>query len=151
MLNEVLLQAKKLGFKCIVVGNNRSDVPAVMLTKFTPRKTHMPELYCERSTDVMELHLGQDKLLDVIRELQYPSIHKIDDLVIEAPEHFMPLLIRHKPTVLRARYCRDKEPILSLNGLIWTNPGDYVIEGVNGELYPCDPEIFKKLYDVRGD
>lgn len=151
MLNEVLLQAKKLGFKYIVVGNNRSDVPAVMLTKFTPRKTHMPELYCERATDVMELHLGQDKLLNVIRELRYPSIHKVDDLVIEAPEQAMPMVIKHKPNVLRARKCRDKEPILSLNGLIWTNPGDYVIEGVNGELYPCDPEIFKKLYDVRGD
>lgn len=25
--------------------------------------------------------------------------------------------------------------------------GDYVIKGVNGEFYPCKPEIFKKTYD----
>ena len=26
--------------------------------------------------------------------------------------------------------------------------GDYVITGVNGKKYPCDPNIFKLLYDV---
>ena len=26
--------------------------------------------------------------------------------------------------------------------------GDYVIKGVNGEFYPCKPDIFEKLYDV---
>jgi len=27
------------------------------------------------------------------------------------------------------------------------NPGDYLIEGVEGELYPCAKDIFEKTYD----
>lgn len=26
--------------------------------------------------------------------------------------------------------------------------GDYIIRGVNGELYPCKADIFKKTYEV---
>ena len=25
--------------------------------------------------------------------------------------------------------------------------GDYIIKGVNGELYPCKPDIFRKTYE----
>ena len=25
--------------------------------------------------------------------------------------------------------------------------GDYIIKGVNGEFYPCKPDIFKKTYE----
>ncbi len=25
--------------------------------------------------------------------------------------------------------------------------GDYIIKGVNGELYPCKPDIFEKTYE----
>ena len=27
------------------------------------------------------------------------------------------------------------------------SPGDYIIKGVNGEFYPCKPDIFHKTYD----
>ena len=26
-------------------------------------------------------------------------------------------------------------------------PTDYIIHGVNGEVYPCKPDIFEKTYD----
>jgi hypothetical protein len=26
-------------------------------------------------------------------------------------------------------------------------PGDYIIQGVNGEYYPCKPDIFEKTYE----
>lgn len=26
--------------------------------------------------------------------------------------------------------------------------GDYIIRGVNGELYPCKPDIFEKTYEI---
>ncbi len=29
--------------------------------------------------------------------------------------------------------------------------GDYIIRGVNGEYYPCKPEIFEKTYDAVND
>lgn len=28
------------------------------------------------------------------------------------------------------------------------DPYDYIIKGVNGEFYPCKPDIFEKTYDV---
>ena len=30
-------------------------------------------------------------------------------------------------------------------------PGDYIIKGVNGEFYPCKPDIFAKTYDIVED
>lgn len=29
--------------------------------------------------------------------------------------------------------------------------GDYIIKGVNGEFYPCKPDIFKKTYESVGE
>ena len=26
--------------------------------------------------------------------------------------------------------------------------GDYIIKGVEGEIYPCKPDIFEKTYEV---
>lgn len=26
--------------------------------------------------------------------------------------------------------------------------GDYIIKGVNGEFYPCKPDIFEKTYEA---
>ena len=36
----------------------------------------------------------------------------------------------------------------TLEGRMLINVNDYVIQGVNGELYPCKPDIFKKTYEV---
>lgn len=59
--------------------------------------------------------------------------------------------IRHKPNELTAICETGERYLLTLNGVVKTNPGDWVIRGVNGEEYPCDPEIFKMLYDVMED
>lgn len=37
--------------------------------------------------------------------------------------------------------------ILTLEGEMKANVGDWIIEGVNGEFYPCKPEIFEKTYE----
>ena len=36
--------------------------------------------------------------------------------------------------------------IKTLEGDILAVEGDYIIKGVNGEYYPCKPNIFKKTY-----
>jgi hypothetical protein len=28
------------------------------------------------------------------------------------------------------------------------DPGDFIIQGVEGEIYPCKPDIFHKTYEV---
>lgn len=41
-------------------------------------------------------------------------------------------------------------PILkieTLEGTMIANVGDYVIKGVQGEFYPCKPDIFEKTYE----
>ena len=41
----------------------------------------------------------------------------------------------------------DKVIIKTLEGNMIANPGDYIIKGVKGELYPCKPEIFEQTYE----
>ena len=41
-------------------------------------------------------------------------------------------------------YCEIK----TLEGVMTGSLGDFIIKGVNGEIYPCKPDIFKKTYDV---
>lgn len=37
--------------------------------------------------------------------------------------------------------------IETLEGTMKAHEGDFIIKGVNGELYPCKDEIFKKTYE----
>lgn len=54
------------------------------------------------------------------------------------------------------KYLSDKEAtkllknvvIETLEGNITASIGDYIIKGVNGEFYPCKPDIFKKTYEL---
>ena len=75
---------------------------------------------------------------------------------------------RKKPVVIEAiqydgyhtgkihDFCGDKvlEPvgkdyieIVTLEGVMRASKGDYIIKGVNGEFYPCKPDIFEKTYE----
>ena len=38
--------------------------------------------------------------------------------------------------------------ITTLEGGHIVSPGDWIITGVNGEHYPCKPDIFAKTYDA---
>jgi hypothetical protein len=38
--------------------------------------------------------------------------------------------------------------IFTLEGVHAASPGDWIIRGVNGELYPCKPDIFEKTYEA---
>lgn len=37
--------------------------------------------------------------------------------------------------------------IRTLEGVMTANPGDWIIQGVAGELYPCKAEIFAQTYE----
>ena len=37
--------------------------------------------------------------------------------------------------------------IKTLEGTMTAQPGDWIIRGVKGELYPCKPDIFAATYD----
>lgn len=54
---------------------------------------------------------------------------------------------RKKPIIIEA-YQTDKEIFIeTLEGTMKANIGDYIITGVNGEQYPCKPDIFEKTYE----
>lgn len=38
--------------------------------------------------------------------------------------------------------------IFTLEGVMTASVGDYIIRGINGEFYPCKPDIFEKTYEV---
>lgn len=38
--------------------------------------------------------------------------------------------------------------IHTLEGQMTADPGDWIIRGVNGEHYPCKPDIFEKTYEA---
>lgn len=37
--------------------------------------------------------------------------------------------------------------IRTLEGNMTASSGDYIIKGIQGEFYPCKPDIFEKTYD----
>jgi hypothetical protein len=39
----------------------------------------------------------------------------------------------------------------TLEGEMRASVGDYIIKGVNGEFYPCKPDIFEKTYEKVED
>ena len=53
---------------------------------------------------------------------------------------------RKIPVVVEA-YQTDKEmEIETLEGTMKADPGDWIIRGVKGELYPCKPDVFEMTY-----
>lgn len=38
--------------------------------------------------------------------------------------------------------------IKTLEGTMIAQAGDYIVQGVNGEIYPCKADIFEKTYEV---
>ena len=35
----------------------------------------------------------------------------------------------------------------TLEGTMHASEGDYILKGINGEFYPCKPDIFKATYE----
>ena len=38
--------------------------------------------------------------------------------------------------------------VSTLEGDLKVNPGEWIIRGVKGELYPCKPDIFAQTYEL---
>lgn len=68
----------------------------------------------------------------------------IDDYL---PDWFMDNLSQNNIITYSNGMCDIK----TLEGTMRANFGDYIICGVNGELYPCKPDIFEKTYEVCED
>lgn len=63
---------------------------------------------------------------------------------------------KHNPDFGIDEHGNTNEPYLgvyieTLEGKMLASYGDYIIKGVNGEFYPCKPNIFEKTYDKADD
>ena len=54
---------------------------------------------------------------------------------------------RKKPIIIQAYQTKERIIIYTLEGPLYADPGDWVITGVNGEQYPCKPDIFSLTYE----
>ena len=51
------------------------------------------------------------------------------------------------PMVLLSVFNGCKPVIETLEGDMVVSDGDYIIQGVQGEIYPCKPDIFEATYE----
>lgn len=57
-----------------------------------------------------------------------------------------------KKRIVVDAYQTEKEiDIPTLEGVMHASIGDWIITGVNGEQYPCKPDIFEKTYEPVDD
>ena len=47
----------------------------------------------------------------------------------------------------RHSFEKDSVIIETLEGNHYARKGDWIIRGINGEFYPCKPDIFEKTYE----
>ena len=78
------------------------------------------------------------------------KLHRKKPVVIKAWQYFVG---NELPSELKTRddiiVSDGSISIKTLEGLMNVSNGDYIIIGVNGEAYPCKPDIFDKTYDVE--
>lgn len=58
---------------------------------------------------------------------------------------------RYHEHLLDGEYIAHPDPFLkidTLEGVMIASTGDWIIKGVQGEFYPCKPDIFAKTYEV---
>jgi len=53
-----------------------------------------------------------------------------------------------RPVKVRAIEIHEKIKIHTREGTLYGEVGDFVIEGIKGEIYPCGREIFFKTYKI---
>ena len=72
----------------------------------------------------------------IIEAIQWTgkNLSEIDDFIGETVENKGTTLVIH-----------------TLEGDMEASIGDYIIKGVNGEFYPCKPNIFAKTYEEVTD
>lgn len=57
-------------------------------------------------------------------------------------------LYTKKPVQIRAVLMTEPFAVKTLEGVMTGKAGDYLIEGIKGELYPCKPDIFVESYQA---
>lgn len=153
-LTSVLQAADTLGYRYLQVSDSKGICLYKSRVDVEQEETAKNPLYLTFAEDFMGKLHNLCKHMDMpiaIRDLlgSYCAVEWEAWQKQEATRSERAVNIRHKPNRLTAVRAEEVQYLLTLNGVVKTNPGDWIIRGVNGEEYPCDPEIFKKLYDIE--
>lgn len=54
---------------------------------------------------------------------------------------------RKKPIIVSAYQTKDEITIHTLEGNMRAKKGDWIIIGIEGELYPCKKSVFEQIYE----
>ena len=75
-------------------------------------------------------------------------IHDSTGIVAKSDEYVVPMWAM-RAFQNRTMYYDDHDvlKIKTPEGLMTARDGDYIIRGVQGEIYPCKPDIFKMTYE----
>lgn len=74
------------------------------------------------------------------------------DKLIHNPIYQTKRLIQWYINVFRHDYDLGEQLLVyTLEGTMEVSKGDWIICGINGELYPCKPDIFEKTYESVED
>lgn len=72
-------------------------------------------------------------------------------VVVKAWQNTLENRLKGVPEEIKALSFEAKDDIYysieTLEGKMTASPGDWIIQGVHGELYPCKPDIFEKTYE----
>lgn len=80
-----------------------------------------------------------------------PVVIEFERYTVSNPEKIK-AFVGHSLFIQQEHYASDRLELLiqTLEGEMRIDDGDYVIKGVNGEFYPCKPDIFEKTYEIIG-
>ena len=83
----------------------------------------------------------------VIEAIQWTGKNdaEIEDFVGDDLEGYGDNLVAYRP--MSEQYKSKLMYIRTLEGIMTASVDDYIIRGVNGEFYPCKPDVFEKTYE----
>lgn len=64
------------------------------------------------------------------------------------PDWFMDRVSDNSIMLVDCHQREGRADIKTLEGVMTANPGDFIIQGVKGEIYPCKPDIFDATYEL---
>lgn len=94
----------------------------------------MIKKYVKKLVEIEAIQLKEDNIIEVFDFLDganYKETKSAEEL-----EDFSQMMLK-----------QGYIEIETLEGIMKTSFGDYIIKGVKGELYPCKPDIFEATYE----
>lgn len=82
----------------------------------------------------------------VVEAVQFTGNNAYEILRLMPKDKKSTLVVSSSPG-RNGRLSRTSLHVMTLEGLMKVSPGDWVIRGVAGELYPCKPDIFAATYE----